>query len=38
MAYARWYKRCHNIVQIIAGFILGSVFAFVLDKIVRDFL
>lgn len=38
MGYARWYKRCHNIPQILGGFVLGSVFAIILDKIVRDFL
>ena len=38
MGYARWYKRCHNIYQIVAGFLFGSIFAFVLDKIVKDFL
>ena len=38
MAYARWYKRCHNIFQIIGGFIFGAIFAILLDKIVRDFL
>ena len=38
MGYARWYKRCHNIFQIVGGFVFGAIFAILLDKIVRDFL
>lgn len=38
MGFARWYKRCHNIYQIIGGFIVGVIFAVVLDKIIRDFI
>ena len=38
MGYARWYKRCHNIFQIVGGFVFGAIFAILLDKIVRVFL
>lgn len=37
MGFARWYKRCHNIYQIIGGFIVGLIFAIVLDKIIQYF-
>ena len=38
MAVARLYKRCHTITQVISGFLLGAIFAIILDKIVVDFL
>ena len=38
MAAARLYKKCHTISQVIGGFLLGVIFAIILDKIVQDFL
>ena len=38
MAAARLYKKCHTIPQVIGGFLLGAIFAIILDKIVADFL
>lgn len=38
MAAARLYKKCHTIPQVIGGFLLGTIFAIILDKIVVDFL
>ena len=37
MAFARYYKKCHNIPQIIAGFILGSVLGYLFYHLMNIF-
>ena len=38
MAFARWYKKCHNITQILAGTIYGSVTAYIYFNCIGKYL
>ena len=38
MGFARWYKKCHNIVQIIAGIIYGGITTYLYYEYVGKYL
>jgi membrane-associated phospholipid phosphatase len=38
MAFARYYKKCHNLLQIIAGILYGSLLGFVIITIIKNYL